>query len=150
MRAGSIFGLLVAAVMLATPAPAPAADYGTAAEASALLDKAVAEVKADAKAAIAKFNDPKGAFRDRDLYVFCAETGSGNTIAHPSIVGTDLRTLKDKTGKPFGAEMLTEAREGAFTEISYMWPRPDSTEPVEKVSRITRIGDLMCGVGYYK
>jgi signal transduction histidine kinase len=107
-------------------------------------------MKTDADAAIAKFNDPNGGFRDRDLYVFCAGTTDGKITAHPSIAGTDLRTLSDKNGKPFGAEMLDSAAEGSFAEISYIWPRPDSTEPVDKVSRVTRIGDQICGVGYYK
>jgi hypothetical protein len=41
--------------------------------------------------------------------------------------------------------------EGQITEISYMFPRPgpDKT-PVQKVSLVTRAGDLGCGVGYYK
>jgi hypothetical protein len=127
-----------------------AAEYGTADEAKALLDRAIAEMKADPVAAIAKFNDPNGGFRDRDLYVFCAGLADGKITAHPSIVGTDLRTLKDKNDDPFGAEMLDGAAEQTFTEVTYMWPRPDGTEPVEKVSRITKIGDQMCGVGYYK
>jgi hypothetical protein len=133
----------------ASPALA-AGEYGTEAEATALLDRAIAEVEADGGAAIAKFNDPNGGFRDRDLYVFCANVGDGITVAHVNIVGTDLRTLKDKNGKPFGAEMLDTAKEGAITEITYMWPRPSGGEPVEKVSRFTRLGDLTCGVGYYK
>ena len=31
-----------------------------------------------------------------------------------------------------------------------MWPRPDGTEPVQKVSYVTKAGDEICGVGYYK
>jgi hypothetical protein len=139
------------AAMLFTAGPSLAAgNYGTEAEASALLDRAIAEMKADPATAIAKFNDPQGGFQDRDLYVFCANLGDGIIIAHANIVGTDLRALKDKNDKPFGAEMLDKATEGTITEIEYMWPRPEGGEPVDKVSRITRLGDRMCGVGYYK
>ena len=98
---------MFAAVLQA--ASAAAAEYGTAAEARAMLDQAVIEMKADPAAAIVKFNDPDGAFRDRDLYVFCANVSDGVLVAHPNIVGTDLRTLKDVNGKPFGAEMLDGA-----------------------------------------
>ena len=49
-----------------------------------------------------------GGFRDRDLYVFCA-TPDGNTVAHPTHVGTNLKQLKDKRGMPFGAEMFEVA-----------------------------------------
>ena len=142
--------LIAAIPILFAATSAFAAEYGTPAEAEAMLDRAVIEMKAGPDAAIAKFNDPNGGFRDRDLYVFCASPADGKIAAHPSIAGTDLRTLSDKNGKPFGAEMLDSATEGSFAEISYMWPRPDSTEPVEKVSRVTKIGEQICGVGYYK
>src|ERR1700730_6275231 len=118
---------------------ATAAAIGTAAEAKALLDRAIVEVKADPAAAINKFNDAKGSFRDRDLYVFCANASDGILTAHPKLVGTNLRTLKDKNGKPFGQEMLDGAREGEISLVSYMWPRPDGTEPVEKDSYVTRV-----------
>jgi signal transduction histidine kinase len=129
--------------------PTPASTYGTAAEAEALLQRAVAEMKADRTRALAKFSDADGGFRDRDLYVFCANTGDGILTAHPSIAGTDLRALKDKNGQPFGAKMLDTAVEGTTTKVSYMWPRPNSTHPVGKVTLITRVGDQICGVGYY-
>jgi hypothetical protein len=141
--------LVLALGVLAQPFVARAATYGSAAEAAALLDKAIVELKADPVAAVDKFNNPAGAFRDRDLYVFCASETTGKITAHANLVGTDLRTLKDKNGKPFGAEMFATAREGEIGEVTYMWPRPDGGDPVGKVSRITKIGDLMCGVGYY-
>jgi hypothetical protein len=38
-----------------------------------------------------------------------------------------------------------------ITEVSYMFPKPGTTAPaVPKVSFVTRVGDLGCGVGYYK
>lgn len=129
---------------------ASAADYGTAAEARAMLDLAVIEMKADPAAAIGKFNEPEGAFRDRDLYVFCANLSDGVLIAHPKLVGTDLRTLEDINGKPFGAEMLDGAREGEITEVSYLWPRPDGGDPVAKNSFVIGLGEHICGVGYYE
>jgi hypothetical protein len=38
-----------------------------------------------------------------------------------------------------------------ITEVNYMFPKPgpDST-PVAKISLVTKVGDLGCGVGYYK
>jgi signal transduction histidine kinase len=139
---------MFAAMLLAVTANA--ADYGTAAEAKAMLDEEVVEVKADPAAAIVKFNEADGAFRDRDLYVFCANVSDGVLIAHPKLIGTDLRTIKDVNGKPFGAEMLDGAREGGITEVSYMWPRPDSEDPVKKNSYVIRIDQHICGVGYYE
>ena len=43
------------------------------------------------------------------------------------------------------------AVEGKITEVSYMFPRPGAeATPVEKVSFVTKVGDQLCGVGYYK
>jgi hypothetical protein len=42
--------------------------------------------------------------------------------------------------------------EGEITEVpSYMFPKPGTLSPAfEKVSFVTKVGDLGCGVGYYK
>jgi hypothetical protein len=41
--------------------------------------------------------------------------------------------------------------EGQITEVNYMFVRPGSdTTPVAKVSFVTNVGDVGCGVGYYK
>jgi len=35
--------------------------------------------------------------------------------------------------------------------LTYMWPRPGADKtPVPKVSLVTKVGDLICFVGYYK
>jgi hypothetical protein len=132
---------------------------GTAAEAKAMLRKAVAAVKADQAKALDMFNKGEGGFRDRDLYVFCDTLSDPKTVAigNPNakqLLGTDPRPLKDATGKVFGPELLAgmQKPEGQITEVSYMFPRPgpDKT-PVQKVSLVTRVSDDMgCGVGYYK
>ncbi|HET7854129.1 MAG TPA: chemotaxis protein, partial [Candidatus Methylomirabilis sp.] len=40
--------------------------------------------------------------------------------------------------------------EGKISEVSYMWPRQPGTDPVQKVSYCTKVGDQVCAVGYYK
>jgi hypothetical protein len=131
---------------------------GNADEAKAMLTKAVAAVKADKAKALDMFNKGEGGFKDRDLYVFCANTSDGKIVAvlaNPnakSLIGTDQRTLKDSTGKAFGEELFAgeQKPEGQFTEVTYLFPRPGSdSTPVTKVSVVTRVGDLGCGVGYY-
>ena len=127
-------------------------------EAKAMLTKAVAAVKADKAKALDMFNKGEGGFKDRDLYVFCANTSDGKIVAvlsNPNakqLIGTDQRTLKDSTGKAFGEELYAAAQkpEGQFTEVVYLFPRPGADPtPVKKVSLVTRVGDLGCGVGYY-
>ena len=135
--------------MVLFPVAAAAQQLGTEKEARAMLDRAVAEMKKDKAGAIAKFNKGEKGFKDRDLYVFCA-TPDGNTTAHPTHVGKNLKELKDKQGKAFGAEMFKVAEEGSYKQVSYMWPKPGSDTPVQKVSHITKVAGQVCGVGYYK
>ena len=145
--------------VLAVSATAFAQQYGTADEAKAMLMKAVAAVKADKAKALDMFNKGEGGFRDRDLYVFCGNVSDGKAVAigNPNakqLLGKDARTLKDSTGKNFGAELYAayQKPEGQITEVSYMFPRPGADKtPVAKVSLVTRVSeDLGCGVGYYK
>jgi hypothetical protein len=143
-----------ATVLMLSPAVF-AQQGGTPQEARAMLDKAVAAVKADQAVALAMFNKGEGGFRDRDLYPFCFRIADGKAVATPLAVpaGTDLRTLKDPTGKAFGLEEYAAAQkpEGQITEVSYMFPKPGTTAPaVPKVAFVTKAGDLGCGVGYYK
>jgi hypothetical protein len=131
---------------------------GTADEAKAMLMKAAAAVKADKAKALDMFNKGEGGFLDRDLYVFCSNVSDGKIVAlgNPNTkqnIGIDTRTLKDSTGKAFGAELYAgyQKPEGELTEVSYVFPRPGADKtPVQKVSLVTRVGDLGCGVGYYK
>jgi hypothetical protein len=128
---------------------------GTADEAKAMLLKAVAAVKADRDVALMMFNKGEGGFKDRDLYVFCDRIGDGKAVAGLAVIpaGTDIRTQNDPTGKAFGLELYAAMQkpEGQITEVTYMLPKPGMTAPaVPKVSFVTRVGDLGCGVGYYK
>jgi Single Cache domain 2 len=131
---------------------------GTAQEARAMLDKAVAALKADKTKTLDLINKGEGGFLDRDIYPFCFNLSDGKILAVASnnakqFLGTDIRALKDSTGKVYGPELHAagEKPEGQITEVSYMFPRPGAnTTPVPKVSVVTRAGDLGCGVGYYK
>nr|WP_298267381.1 cache domain-containing protein [Geobacter sp.] len=141
--------VVVALVMLAVASPALAGNFGTADEARAMLERAVAAVKANKAEALAKFTKGEDGFKDRDLYPFCGGP-DGNFTAHPTLVGKSLKGLKDKAGRALGEEMYAVAKEGTISEVSYMWPRPGSTEPVPKVSFVTKVDDQVCAVGYYK
>jgi len=150
----TISAFLALATAISAAAAAAQGQYGTAAEAKAMLEKAVAAVKADKEKALAMFNKGEGGFKDRDLQPFCFSISDGKIAAStvPNMVGKDIRTLKDKNGKEFGLETFNGATEGKLTETTpYMFPRPGTDPtPFEKVSFITRVGDLGCGVGYFK
>ena len=148
MKRFTMFATL-AALLLTFTVPVRAGSFGTSEEAKAMLERAVAALKADKDGALAKFTKGEGGFKDRDLYPFCGGP-DGNFTAHPKLLGKSLKDLKDKAGKPLGQEIYASAKEGKITEVSYMWPRPDGTEPVQKISYVTKVGDQVCAVGYYK
>ena len=147
--------LLAAAALAAAasivPASAQQGQFGTAAQARAMLDKAVAAMRADKTKALAAFNAGSDGFKDRDLYPFCANASDGVFTAHPSLRGTQIRDLKDAAGNAFGEQILRAGTaEGQVNEVSYSFPRPGSTAPAPKVSYVTKVGDQVCAVGYYK
>lgn len=148
-RAATLAMLLLSTLLFSNDLSAQ--QYGTAQQAKVMLERAVAAVKADRAAALAAFNKPTGEFRDRDLYVFCiAPDGAILTHATPAMLGVDLNKLKDSNGKEFGKEMMSSAKEGQVSSVSYSFPRPGESKPTAKESYITKVGDLICGVGYYK
>jgi len=142
---------MTAAVLLAGAAVAVAQSFGTAAEAKAMLEKAVAALKANETEAIAKFNAKDGGFRDRDLYVFCYNMTDGKFTAHPNpaLMGTDVRALKVKDD-PLGQRIFDTIKPGAVNTVDYNFPKPGTTDPVPKESFVTQVGNQGCGVGYYK
>ncbi len=132
---------------------ASASDFGTADEAQAMLETTIAAMKEDRDGTLAAINagdNPE--FKDRDLYPFCGDA-EGMFIAHGAnadLVGQSLKDLKDKAGTPLGEAMYEGAEPDGIVEVGYMWPRPGETEPIEKVSLVTQVGDDICAVGYYR
>ena len=138
-------------VCLAAAPVATAGEKGTPDEAKALLDKAVklVQTQGDTKA-LAAFNDPKGSYVDRDLYVFCF--GPDNKVsAHidKTMLGKEVTTIKDAEGKPTGSQMAEIAKAGAGS-LEYKWKNPVSQQVGTKVSYLKRAGTQVCGVGAYK
>jgi signal transduction histidine kinase len=133
-----------------------AQQFGSAADAKAMLTKTVAALKADKAKALDLINKGEGGFLDRDIYPFCFNISDGKNVAVASpnakqFLGKDIRENKDATGKAYGLELFAAAKEGQITEVSYMFPKAGADKtPVAKVSFVTAAGDLGCGVGYYK
>jgi hypothetical protein len=85
-------------VVAAASASAAPSQYGTAEEAKAMLDRAVAAVKQDKAKALDMFNEGEGGggFKDRDLYVFCASASDGILTAHPTMKAQQLREFSER------------------------------------------------------
>jgi signal transduction histidine kinase len=127
-----------------------AAQFGTEKDAKAMLDRAIAALKENKEKALEMFNKGEGGFKDRDLYVFCANASDGILTAHPYLKGEHLQDIKGKKGFPLGQEIMRTATEGKTNEVTYWWPRPGSDKPLQKHTFFTKVGDQNCGVGYYK
>lgn len=116
-----------------------------------LLARAVAAVKSDEAGALAMFDAPNGGFKDCDLHVFCFDRRSGIVLAGPPTTrGKDVRTLRDPNGEMFGQEMFADVKDNDIVTVDYFFPKPNSTVPVAKESFVEGLGNIACGVGYYK
>src|SRR5262249_18662117 len=108
-------GALATLALTLSPFAIAQAQFGTAAEAKAMLERVIAAVKADKDKALAMFNKGEGGFKDRDLQPFCFNINDGKILVstNPNIValGTDVRTLKDKTGNVFGDMVYNAAQQ---------------------------------------
>ncbi len=148
----TVASALAAVALLWGAASGSAQQFGTAGEAKAMLDRAVAALKADKATALSEFSDKSNKqFHENDLYVFCFNMADGKNTTHPNpaLVGTDVRAFKFK-GDPLGQRLFDAAKEGSVATVDYNFPKPGTTEPVPKESFVTRVGDQGCGVGYYK
>src|SRR5580704_11813399 len=109
---------LAALVLFCCTGLAAAQQSGTAAEAKAMFDRAVAALKTDKATALNEFNEKNNKqFHDRDLYVFCYNMFDGKFTAHPNpaVMSTDVRALKFKDD-PFGQrgyDILKGSSEGS-------------------------------------
>ncbi|OYV02387.1 MAG: histidine kinase [Burkholderiales bacterium PBB5] len=135
-----------------TPA-AQAGDAGTAAEAEALVKKAVAYVKANGpEKAFEEFTQGKS-FKERDLYIFVYDF-NGKCLAHganPKLVGKDLLGMKDPDGKPLIKMLIDVAKDkgkGWTDTVKFRNPVNDNIQT--RVNYIERVGDFAIGSGYFK
>ena len=146
-----VIGQMAILILLSsTSAPAAQAQFGTESEARNMLEKAVVALKQNKEKALATFNKGEGGFKDRDLYVFCANAADGVLTAHPYLKGEHLQEIVGKKGYPLGQEIMKTATEGKISEVSYWWPRPGTEKPLEKRTFFTKVVGQNCGVGYYK
>lgn len=130
-----------------------AADKGTAPEAVALVQKAGAYLKANGKdKAYAEFNNPNGAFKDRDLYIMVYDL-KGVNVAHganPKMIGKDLADLKDAEGTPIVRRFIDVANTKGKGWVDYKWPNPVSKAIESKSTYVEKHGDVLIGAGIYK
>src|SRR6186713_1848208 len=129
----------VALLLFAAVGTSWAADFGTPEEAKAMLERAVAAVKEDKAKALDMFNKGEGGFKDRDLYVFCANAFDGIITAHPyGEKGKQLSGIVGVNGVRLGETMMQNATEGTIKETTYVWPRHPTGEVLAKTVFYTK------------
>jgi len=124
--------------MLLAIHPAGAAEFGTHAEAVAMVQRvqklfATAGAEATFKAVDDKSNP---AFHDRDLYPFIYDL-KGVCVSHgarPALIGKNLISLAKGPGSGW---------------VDYKWPNPITNKIEDKSSYVEKMGDYFVGVGVY-
>jgi hypothetical protein len=155
MKPLNIFKVLLGAcaMSLLMAGAAQAADQGSAADAEAMVKRAVAYIKANGpEKAYEEFTNGKS-FKDRGLYVIVNDM-NGKSLAHggnPKLVGKELGTLKDADGKPIFPLFLEaiKGKDRGWT-ADYKFLNPATQKIETKASFFERVGDTNVGVGMYK
>jgi cytochrome c len=147
----TIFSLTLATVF---GTAAFAADNGTADEAKAMVDAAVAYYQDNGLDALTTAaQDPANAtFHDRDLYVFVYTMEGINTIhgVKPQLNGKDLSGLKDQNGVEIIKGMIQLVQTDGSGWLDYQWPNPTTNTVQAKSSYVTKLDDdHFVGVGIY-
>jgi hypothetical protein len=145
-----LLSALAALVPLSLPVAAQTGRaYGTPQEARWMLERAIQALRTDEAKALQLFIEGGEGFRQKDLYPFCGGS-DGMFSAHPELMGLSMRNMQSKRGPGLGEKLYEIAKEGEIAEVTYYWTRPGSTEILQKVALVTRVGDQVCAVGYYR
>ncbi len=119
-----------------------AQERGTAKEAMAVVDKAIAYYKANGKAkAFAEFNNKKGQFLKKDLYIFIIDW-TGTILAHGAnekLINQPTVDLKDSDGKSFMREMVKTAQTKGTGWVDYKWTNPVTKKIEQKSSYVRKV-----------
>ncbi len=125
---------------------------GTADEAFALVERAVALYKSRGRAALDQITREAATYADRDMYVFgIASNGHYCAFAgKPERVGIDLRTVPGLDGEKLIHDAFADtAQGGAWIDYQIVVPGTDRVEP--KTSYMVQVApDVVIGCGVYK
>lgn len=143
---------LVCSTALMMSAGALAAEQGNAEEATAMVKKAVAFLKANGKdKTLAEVSNNKGQFVDRELYIAIYDM-NGKVIAHGTnakLIGKDVSALKDADGKEFVKDILSQAKANGKGKSNYKWQNPVTKEIQAKSVYFEKSEDMIFSGGYY-
>jgi cytochrome c len=145
--------VLVSILFLGTVSTVCAAENGTAAQAEAMVKKAIAYMKANGKdRTFAEVNNTKGQFIDRDLYIFVYDM-AGKCVAHgfnQKMIGKELIDMQDPDGKFYVKERVEIAKTKGSGWQNYKFTNPDSKKLDDKTAYVEKLDNYIFGCGAYK
>lgn len=148
--------LAIAALFIALlPLATAFADNGTADEAKAMVDKALAHIKAvGPEKAFADFSTPGNEWHDRDLYLFGYNL-EGTCVLHganKALIGKNLIDMKTADGQFLIKKMVEIVQGKGSGWIDYMWPHPQTKKTEAKSAYVVKIPGFagLIGSGIYK
>ena len=149
-----VLAWLVCAALLGVALPTTASEFGSRAEARAMVDRVQTMFKREGPAATFKAVSDQSAkeFHDRDLYPFIYDM-TGRNVAHgarPALIGKDLIDLKDQDGRYLIRELIAMAKGPGHGWVDYKWPNSLTNRIEDKSSYVELMGDYLVGVGVSK
>lgn len=150
-----IKGVVLAVCCTVLNTTALANERATADEAVAMVKKAVAYIKANGKEkAFDEFNNTKGQFVDRNLYIFAYDLkgtnlaiGNGNA---KKMVGKNLIDMRDAEGTYLIKKLIEVSTTKGKGWVDYKWPNPVNNAVEAKSSYVEKVDDFFVGAGIYK
>ncbi len=125
---------------------------GTADEAIALVDRAVARYSVSSREAfLPGITDPSQSFYDRDMYVFALD-GAGSYLAfggNPSKVGTKVQDIPGVDGQALLNAIIEQAEAGGGW-VEYDIVNPLTSRVQTKISYVVKVDQWYLGCGVYK
>lgn len=129
-----------------------AGERATPLEARTLFEQAVKYMDANGpERAFAAFNDRKGEFVRKDLYVFVIDDKGvyhASGAAPEALVGLTVLNTTDAAGNPLFREMIDRTRVRPEATVRYMWLNRVTNKVEPKVSYVRKHGSYVLGVGY--
>ena len=119
----------------------------------ARVEKAAKLVMADGSKSMDKFKGDSE-FTGNGTYIWIHDL-NGKMIVHPlkdTLDGTKILGIKDPNGKPLFSDMNDLCKKSGAGWVAYMWPKPGSDTPVQKISYVKLVKadrDYVVGCGIY-
>ena len=144
-----VFAFFAVALSLGVSA---AEQRATKEEAVAMVKKAADYLKQNGRdKAFPEFNNPKGQFVDREVYVVVMDM-NGTVLAHgvnPRLVGKSLIDIKDVHGKGFVREQVDLAKGKGSGWVNFEWNNPVTQKMEPRSTYLERSGDYIVISGVY-